>query len=302
MDNIDNKPNRHITLWMILIFLILAVAGMVAYIYWDKTEEVDQAAAEKQAWLNIQQFESNMQLDSLESAISYYQWNFVNGQHADQVRMLKEKIEAEKKDWAAVRYTDAVEDMEDFIRNHSNSFFRNEANRKLDSLTYLEAADEDTYQAYEQYLDSYSDGMYAQEAKQRMDRIDNGAVSEHEVTDAGLVINNHFVALAKQNKELLKSTVADVVTSYMGKSDLTPADIEKYMYSIHSDSSRDISFQIRNLIINKEVENHTPTYSGHFVLTEIVHQGEQTIQHTFAGMAKINSEGRITSLVLSQQS
>lgn len=298
----ENKPNRHITLWMILILLILAVAGMVAYIYWDKTEEIDQAAAEKQAWLNIQQFESNMQLDSLESAISYYQWNFVNGQHADQVRILKEKIEAEKKDWAAVRYTDAVEEMEDFIRNHSNSFFRNEANRKLDSLTYLEAADEDTYQAYEQYLDSYSDGMYAQVAKQRMERIDDGSVSDHEVTDVGLVINNHFVALAKQNKELLKSTVADVVTSYMGKSDVTPADVEKYMFSIHSDNSRDISFQIRNLIINKEVENHIPTYSGHFVLTEIVHQGEKTIQHTFAGMAKINSEGLITSLVLSQQS
>ena len=298
----ENKPNRHITLWMILILLILAVAGMVAYIYWDKTEEIDQAAAEKQAWLNIQQFESNMQLDSLESAISYYQWNFVNGQHADQVRILKEKIEAEKKDWAAVRYTDAVEEMEDFIRDHSNSFFRNEANRKLDSLTYLEAADEDTYQAYEQYLDSYSDGMYAQVAKQRMERIDDGSVSDHEVTDVGLVINNHFVALAKQNKELLKSTVADVVTSYMGKSDVTPADVEKYMFSIHSDNSRDISFQIRNLIINKEVENHIPTYSGHFILTEIVHQGEKTIQHTFAGMAKINSEGLITSLVLSQQS
>ena len=121
----EDKPNKHITLWMILIILILAIAGMVAYIYWDKTEEVDQAEAEKAAWLKIQQFESNMQLDSLEAAISYYQWNFVNGQHADQVRVLKDKIDVEKKDWAAVRYTDAVEDMEDFIRNHSDSFFRN---------------------------------------------------------------------------------------------------------------------------------------------------------------------------------
>ena len=298
----EDKPNKHITLWMILIILILAIAGMVTYIYWDKTEEVDQAEAEKAAWLKIQQFESNMQLDSLEAAISYYQWNFVNGQHADQVRVLKDKIDVEKKDWAAVRYTDAVEDMEDFIRNHSDSFFRNEANRKLDSLTFLDAVDDNTYQAYEQYLASYSDGMYASEAKKRMESIDNGELSENEVTDAGQVINNHFIALAKENKELLKSTVADVVTSYMGKSNVTPADIEKYMFSIHSDSSRDISFQIRNLIINKEVENHTPTYSGHFVLTEIIHQDEKTFQHTFAGMATINSEGRLTSLILSQQS
>jgi uncharacterized protein YpmB len=44
----EDKPNKHITLWMILIILILAIAGMVAYIYWDKTEEVDQAETERQ--------------------------------------------------------------------------------------------------------------------------------------------------------------------------------------------------------------------------------------------------------------
>ena len=298
----EEKKNRHITLWVILILLLAAVIGAVAYIYHDKTEQATQEDAEKTAWLQIQKWEGTMQLDSLEKAIARYQDTFIHGAHADMVEAIRQKIESERKDWSMARMSDSVEDIEDFIRNHSDSFFRNEANRKLDSLTFLDAADDNTYQAYEQYLASYSDGMYASEAKKRMESIDNGELSENEVTDAGQVINNHFIALAKENKELLKSTVADVVTSYMGKSNVTPADIEKYMFSIHSDSSRDISFQIRNLIINKEVENHTPTYSGHFVLTEIIHQDEKTFQHTFAGMATINSEGRLTSLILSQQS
>jgi hypothetical protein len=125
---------------------------------------------------------------------------------------------------------------------------------------------------------------------------------EQAVTDAGQVINNHFVALSKGDRQMLRNTVADVVTSYIGMSNVTPTDIEKYMNSLHADHNLDIKYVIRHLIVNKEEDGSTPHYKVHFSVTQIIRQGDKTGEHSFTGLSDINSEGKITSLILSQQS
>jgi len=122
------------------------------------------------------------------------------------------------------------------------------------------------------------------------------------VTDAGQIINRHFVALSQGDRQMLRNTVADVVTSYIGMSNVTPADIEKYMNSLHADRSQDIKYVIRHLIVNKEEDGSTPHYKVHFSVTQIIRQGDKTVEHSFAGLSDINSDGKITSLILSQQS
>ena len=125
---------------------------------------------------------------------------------------------------------------------------------------------------------------------------------EQAVTDAGQVINSHFVALSKGDRQMLRNTVADVVTSYIGMSNVTPTEIEKYMNSLHADHNIDIKYVIRHLIINKEGDDSTPHYKVHFSVTQIIRQGDKTGEHSFTGLSDINSEGKITSLILSQQS
>lgn len=125
---------------------------------------------------------------------------------------------------------------------------------------------------------------------------------EQAVTDAGQVINSHFVALSKGDSQMLRNTVADVVTSYIGMSNVTPTEIEKYMKSLHADHNIDIKYVIRHLIINKEGDGSTPHYKVHFSVTQIIRQGDKTGEHSFIGLSDINSEGKITSLILSQQS
>ena len=125
---------------------------------------------------------------------------------------------------------------------------------------------------------------------------------EQAVTDAGQVINSHFVALSKGDRQMLRNTVADVVTSYIGMSNVTPTDIEKYMNSLHADHNIDIKYVIRHLIVNKEGDGSTPHYKVHFSVTQIIRQGDKTGEHSFTGLSDINSEGKITSLILSQQS
>ena len=125
---------------------------------------------------------------------------------------------------------------------------------------------------------------------------------EQAVTDAGQVINSHFVALSKGDSQMLRNTVADVVTSYIGMSNVTPTEIEKYMNSLHADHNIDIKYVIRHLIVNKEGDGSTPHYKVHFSVTQIIRQGDKTGEHSFTGLSDINSEGKITSLILSQQS
>ncbi len=295
------KENRNVLLWTVLVALILAVAGVVTYLCWNKSTTDEKNEAENGLWLKIRTFEGEMRLDSLEKAISDYQWYFPHGRHAGEVRDMKERIGKERADWIQARYSDSIEEVADFIRNHSNSFFRHDADRLLDSLSFVEARMEDTYEAYETYLSSYSDGIYSKEARKRMDVIDSGVVTDNESVNAGNVINDHFVALATEDSEKLKSTVADVVTSYIGKVNATPADVDQYMRSIHSDKSRKVTFQIQNMVVSKQVAGHKPEYTVSFLLDEYIEQGSHTDDLCFMCMAKINHEGKITSLILSRR-
>ena len=297
----EEKQNRHIILWVIITILLLAVAGSVGYIYLNKTEQADEADAEKTAWMKIQKWEGEMQLDSLQAAIKMYQTTFVHGRHADMVEELRLRIESEITDWNTALYAESVEEMEDFIRNHSDSYYRHEANRKIDSLSFVEASYEDTYDAYVKYLDSFSEGIYAAQAKKRMEDLDNGTLSDKENDYVVQVIERHFTALAANDAQTLATTVAPVLTSYIGQSGAGKADVEKYMQRIHADDNRSINFYIKNTIITKEVNAHKPTYIAHFTLNEQISQSGQTNTMNFTALARLNDELQITSLMLSQQ-
>ncbi len=296
------KENKHIVLWIILIVLILALAGTCAYLYWNNSSENEKKSEENSLWLKIRMFEGEMQLDSLEAAISDYQWFFPHGKHANDVRDIKDKIEIERKDWISARYSDSIDQIEDFIREHSNSFFRHDADRALDSLYFVDAQAEDTYSSYENYLNSYSDGMYAKEAKERMEQIDNGTVTNSETVNASQVITEHFTALANNDNESLRETLADVISTYMGRSNASPADVEQYMQSIHSDKNRTVSFELQNIIVTKEVNEHKPTYNVQFLLYETVVTGGHTDKLSFVGLSRINDAGKIISMILSRNS
>lgn len=295
------KEKRNVVLWIILVALILAVAGVVTYFCWHESTTEEKNEAENSLWLKIRSFEGEMQLDSLEKAISDYQWFFPHGRHANEVRSMKDRIDKERTAWIGVRYSDSIEAVEDFIRQHSNSFFRHEADRMLDSLSFVEARVEDTYDSYENYLSSYSDGLFAKEARKRMKDIDNGEVTDTESVNAAEVINEHFIALATEDTEKLKSTVADLVSTYIGKTAATPADVVEYMQSIHSDKNRKVSFSIQNTVVSKEVTNHKPEYTVIFLLDEFIKQNGHTDDISFMCNAKINHEGKITSLILSRR-
>ncbi len=296
------KENKHIVLWIILVVLILALIGTCGYLYWNNSSENEKQNEESSLWLKIRMFEGEMQLDSLENAISDYQWVFPHGKHANDVRDIKEKIETERKDWISAKYSGSIDQIEDFIRNHSNSFFRHDADRALDSLYFIDAQSDDTYASYENYLNSYSDGMYAEKAKERMAEIDNGTVTNSETVNASQVINEHFIALANNDSEKLKETIADAISTYMGKSNARPADVEQYMQSMHSDKNRTVSFELQNIIVTKEVNEHKPTYNVHFLLYETIATGNHTDKISFIGLSHINDAGKIISLILSRNS
>ncbi len=296
----EEKKNRHITLWVILMLLLIAIAGSVAYIYHSKSKQIDEEDAEKTAWLKIQKWEGMMRLDSLETAIAQYQDTFIHGLHADLVESIRQKIATEHQDWSAARMSGSIEAIEDFVRNHSDSYYRNEANRKIDSLSYIEATDEDTYDAYERYLDSFGDGMYAKEAQKRMDTLDAGTISDKETEHVAQTLERHFNALATSDRQTLDETTAPILTTYIGLTAASRADVEVYMKNMHTDENRTIAFQIKNLIVTKEVTEHIPAYEAQFILEEQVTNNGTTDNINFVGNAKINNDLQITALILSR--
>lgn len=288
--------NHHVGCWLILFFLIIIIGGSIYYLYnnYSKNKEYDNS--EKKAWMEIERFDSEENLDSLEKYINNYQHHFPEGRHAEQVMNLKQRVDSERRDWKSLQQNISVEALEDFVREHSDGYFRNIASRMIDSLLYAEAVKEDTYQAYQNYLDSYIDGRFTDKAEARMLALRNGEIGKGEQTKIENTLNTHFDALAQNDKSHLLSTLSNQLESYLGKNDVTHTDVVKYMMSIHEDLNRTISFSFDDVNIKKETIDEQQQFTANFTLKETIEIGDKTEEKQFKTIVLLDDRYRIVSL------
>lgn len=278
-ENVKIKKNHHIGCWFVLIVLLAVIAGVGTYCYNIYKEKRDFDAGEQRAWLAIERYDGKDQLDSLVASLHRYQKHYPNGRHADQVLNICLRVDSERRDWKQVRHNVTLENLEEFIRQHSDGYYRDEASRMIDSLLYLEAKTADTYKAYRNYIQTYENGIYAARAKARMMELLKGCVGRGEAIEVENTLNQHFRALAENDREMLLSTVSRALGTYVGKTDATRADIVKYMLSIHETAGRQVAFELSNLSIAKLVDEHTLHYNVAFSFDESVFvDGEETMR------------------------
>ena len=315
-NNTPNPPAKKRAVGTIIIvsLVILALAGVAGwYLFFRGGSDID----ERTAYDNIIRYENQQQLDSLGDALNdYFDTYNSDAFHYSQLKDLHDRFFTERDDWQATENNMSLETVRQFLGVHPDGFYLKDATRKLDSLSYVDACAANTREAYEHYLDQFSQGKFAAEARKQISELDNEDLTIEEKTAVKETLTTHFDALGDNDKGAIASTLASEINSYIGKANPELEDIYAYMSNMHA-SGRMIVFNVKNTNITKVNAGDRSMYNVQFSLEEETYargshhtldtesgnpveedKSEATDVKTFSGTAVLNEGMKITSLVL----
>lgn len=294
----EPKSSIHAGCWIVLILLVSISVAIGYYFYKENSDRNNYELREQKAWMMIEKYDSQEGINMLRKAINRYLRHFPKGRHAEQVKNIKLRVDSERRDWKSTLKHLSVESLEEFVRRHSDGYYRNDASRMIDSLLFVEAKAEDTFQAYQNYLQLYENGRYADDARMRMDELDGGIVSATEENEVQTVVMAHFDALADDDADALLSTIAGTMDSYIGRTHVNKDAVVKYMRSIHEDEGKSVVFTVDDMKVTKSAVDHIPVFTAEFLLFETITKGESNVQKSFMATAVLDDKYMITSLKL----
>lgn len=254
---------------------------------------------EEEAWTRIGRFRSENQADSMELALEYYLDNYPDGKYATEAGNLQDLFNQEKKQWLDIlQHNCSIEAVDRFIFNHPDGFFHTQAVNAIDSLTFRAAEAEHTTEALQAYVDEYPEGRFLPQAHALLNKLELGDMSAEEKETVTQTLRNHFHYLTINSDEI-ESTVAPVLSSYMGKSQSTSDDVMTYMQHVHADGKMKL-IEPHDINIKKIESKSGSLYNATFRLVEVVNPEDSINRQSksFKGTAVLNSYGEITSVVL----
>lgn len=291
--------------------IVLLAGAAVWYIFFKGSDDT----SEREAYATITRLEQQHNYDSLEIAINEYLDTYNNDAfHYQQIKDLSNRFSTENADWQSAVKNMSLNSVENFLNLHPDGFFKGAAELKLDSLTFEQAKELNTKEAYEQYMEKFANGKFAKEADEAMANLDKKDLTAEEKSNALETVANHFNAMASNSQSAIISTLAGTINTYIGKKDATVEDITEYMHKVHS-TGRQMSFEVKNAVIAKESVGGRDIYNVKFNLEQTTYTAaprhdddieikseedskpEGTVKY-FRGEAVLNSSFKISSLVL----
>ena len=315
-DQNQNPPAKKsaVTTILIVSLVIVALAGAAGwFLFFHGGSDAD----ERTAYDNIIRYENTHQLDSLESALNeYFDTYNSDAFHYSQLKDLHDRFFTERDDWQTAADDLSLETVRHFLDVHPDGFYLDMASQKYDSLSFAQAVEDNTREAFEQYINQFSRGKYLAEARKLMSELDNEEISIEEKTAVKETLTAHFDALGDNDKGSIASTLAAEINSYIGKANPELEDIYAYMSNMHS-SGRMIVFNVKNLNVTKVNAGGRDLFNAQFSLEEETfkrgshsaldteagspeenHAAEGADVQHFSGTAVLNESMKITSLVL----
>lgn len=285
--------NKWLKLALVAVILIVGIIYLCLCL--TRGTELPETAA----WARVGQFQASNDVDSIEKALDDYLWTYSDGRYAEDARTLRNRLRSEREEWEKVMNSDfTLERVDEYIYAHPDGFFHYQALMALDSLTFLKACEDNTESAIMGYLDQYPDGRFVERARQQLKNVGKQEVSQAEKTAAADMISKHFAAM-QDNSQTIVTTIADNLSSYIGKPTPTVEDVLAYMAHFHKGSDTKL-LEASNYEVEKMMSIDGPMYSVQFKLKETINAEDTAkveVKH-LTGIATLDVNMLITSLVL----
>lgn len=299
-----------------IIFVSIIIVALSALAGWFIFFNGGDDAEEREAYEQIIRYQQEGDFMMMQEALNeYFDTYTPDASHYSLLKELADKSASEQTDWKSAESAGTADAIRNFLTTHPDGFYRQIANEKFDSLAFAEASKLGTRDAITRYMEQCPQGKFIAQAQEMLGKMDKQLLTEEEKQMAKDVIDKHFNAMANNDRTGIASTLASTISSYIGKADPELEDIFNYMSRIHPEGRvlvlyvqdpqvskvESAGHYIYNVKFTLEEETYSSSYNQIDTDDATESEEEEPINtKTFSGVAVLNDNMKITTLVLKQ--
>lgn len=225
--------------------------------------------------------------------------------HRDSIQAHLTMLKQIDNDWTNAVVSGTKEALEQYISSHPDSPHKGEALNKIDSLDFLVAQKENSMESYKAYLEKHPEGKYSDQAKNEVDAINAKVVSPEESVIVKGLFKHFFQSVNSRNEDGLLATVADQLSSFLGKSMAGKSDVTTFLQKIYKSDITNMNWHIIDdyKIEKQEIGKGEYEYSVSFTAEQNIERTDQSQPkyNKYVIKAKVSTEGKISEFNMTKQ-
>ena len=275
-----------------LVFSVL-VCGILYYFYDNANRN-----KEKEAYEYAMQSSDPMVLQSYLDT-----YKDAEEAHRDSIMAHLEMLKSIDQDWTNALVSGSKQALEDYLQKYPNSPHKQEAWNKIDSIDWNVAKAADNVQAYQAYLDAHADGAHIEEAENAMKKAKSRDLQPEEKQMVSGLFRQFFQSINSHNADGLSATCEDILSSLLGKTSATKADVITFMDKLYKDNVANMNWHINNdyQIKKREVGEEDYEYQVQFSAVQNLDLTDGSKkQNNFKINAVVSPAGKVSSFNMNQ--
>lgn len=223
--------------------------------------------------------------------------------HRDSIMAHLEMLKSIDQDWTNALVSGSKQALEDYLQKYPNSPHKQEAWNKIDSIDWNVAKAADNVQAYQAYLDAHADGAHIEEAENAMKKAKSRDLQPEEKQMVSGLFRQFFQSINSHNADGLSATCEDILSSLLGKTSATKADVVTFMDKLYKDNVANMNWHINNdyQIKKREVGEEDYEYQVQFSAVQNLDLTDGSKkQNNFKINAVVSPAGKVSSFNMTQ--
>lgn len=286
------KKSARSILIISLVFSVL-VCGILYYFYDNANRN-----KEKEAYEYAMQSSDPMVLQSYLDT-----YKDAEEAHRDSIMAHLEMLKSIDQDWTNALVSGSKQALEDYLQKYPNSPHKQEAWNKIDSIDWNVAKAADNVQAYQAYLDAHADGAHIEEAENAMKKAKSRDLQPEEKQMVSGLFRQFFQSINSHNADGLSATCEDILSSLLGKTSATKADVVTFMDKLYKENVANMNWHINNdyQIKKREVGEEDYEYQVQFSAVQNLDLTDGSKkQNNFKINAVVSPAGKVSSFNMTQ--
>ena len=282
------KKSARSILIISLVFSVL-VCGILYYFYDNANRN-----KEKEAYEYAMQSSDPMVLQSYLDT-----YKDAEEAHRDSIMAHLEMLKSIDQDWTNALVSGSKQALEDYLQKYPNSPHKQEAWNKIDSIDWNVAKAADNVQAYQAYLDAHADGAHIEEAENAMKKAKSRDLQPEEKQMVSGLFRQFFQSINSHNADGLSATCEDILSSLLGKTSATKADVVTFMDKLYKENVANMNWHINNdyQIKKREVGEEDYEYQVQFSAVQNLDLTDGSKkQNNFKINAVVSPAGKVSSM------
>lgn len=280
------KSNRAI---LIISFIFAVLVCGIMYYFYDSANRNKEQEAYEYAMQSSDPMVLQSYLDTYQDA---------DEAHRDSIMAHLDMLKQVDQDWTNAVVSGSKEALEAYLQKYPNSPHKQEVWNKIDSIDWNVAKAADNVDAYQTYLDAHTDGAHIEEAENALKKAKSRDLQPEEKQMVSGLFRQFFQSINSHNADGLTATCEDILSSLLGKTSATKADVVTFMDKLYKDNVANMNWHINNdyQIKKREVGDEDYEYQVQFSARQDLDLTDGSKkENLFKISAVVSPDGKVSS-------